>query len=109
VLDATGRRRSSEGSALADTSNVFKSPNASQQIEMIAVVGQRSADEQLARDAARLQMDLREQKGVPSLLDLVKIAERCNQLGANSRSDLEKQLGEQSSIVAGLPPSAVLT
>ena len=41
--------------------------------------------------------------------DLVKIAERCNQLGANSRSDLEKQLGEQSSIVAGLPPSAVLT
>jgi hypothetical protein len=85
---------SAQARALAETCNVFKSHYGTQQVETIAVSGQKSGDDQLARDTARLQTDMRKQKGVPSLLDLVKIAERCNQLGAISRSDLDKQLDE---------------
>jgi hypothetical protein len=85
---------SAQTRALAETCNVFKSHYGTQQVKMIAVSGQRTGDNQLAKDAARLQTDMRKQEGVPSLLDLVKIAERCNQLGAISKSDLHKQLGK---------------
>jgi hypothetical protein len=82
--------------ALAETCNVFKAPHyGTKQVEMIASVGQRSGDAELARDAARLDMYLKKPDvGAPALVDVVKIAERCAQLGAISKSDLDKQLGE---------------
>ncbi len=81
---------------MAETCNVFKSPHyGTKQVEMIATLGQSSGDAELAREAARLDMDLKKPDvGAPALVDLVKIAERCAQLGAISQSDLGKQLGE---------------
>jgi hypothetical protein len=74
--------------ALAKTWNVFRSHYATKQIEAVAVSGQNSGDNQLARDAARLQIDIRKQNDVSSLLDIVKITERCNQLGALPKSHM---------------------
>jgi hypothetical protein len=80
--------RSPEPRALAETCNVFKSHYATKRIEALAISGQKSGDVQLARDAARLQMDIRKQNDVSSLLDIVKITVRCNQLGALPKSDV---------------------
>jgi hypothetical protein len=79
---------SAQARALAETCNVFKSHYSTKQIDMVATLGQKSGDALLDRDAARLQMDMRKQNDVSSLLDIVKITERCNQLGALPRSDV---------------------
>jgi hypothetical protein len=53
------------------------------QIEMVATLGQRSGDAELAQEAAGLQMDLRRQSDdVSTVIEVVKITERCNRLGA---------------------------
>jgi hypothetical protein len=86
---------SSQHRTLAETCNVFKSHYGTKQVEMIATLGQKSGDADLTREAARLETDLKKRDvGAPTLTDLVKIAERCAQLGAISQSDLDKQLGE---------------
>lgn len=75
--------------ALAETCNVFKSHYSTKQIEMVATLGQRSGDAELAREARLLQMDHRKPDGdVSALTEVVKITERCNQLGALPKSDV---------------------
>ena len=49
---------------------------------MAATVGQRSGDAELAREAAQLQKDLaKPYVGAPALVDVVKMTDRCRQLG----------------------------
>jgi outer membrane PBP1 activator LpoA protein len=54
-------------------------------LEVAAASGQRSGDAELAREAARLQIDLKGvQKvgGVPAIIDASKMMTRCRQLNA---------------------------
>jgi hypothetical protein len=85
--------------AVAKTCNVFKSHFATKQVDEIVTWGQKSGDAELAREAASLQIDLRRlpQRSVPALMELVKMIERCNQLGALPKSDVTK-------VVAPIPP-----
>jgi hypothetical protein len=89
---------SAQTQALAETCNVFKSHYATKQVHEVAAWGQESGDAELAREAASLQMDLRKlpQRSVPALIELLKIPERCYQLGAISKSDMTKDLGNSS-------------
>jgi len=77
---------------MAETCNAFKSPYHydTKQVMMIATWGKESGDAELAREAARLQMDLRKlpQGSVPSLIEVFKMTERCYQLGALAKSDV---------------------
>jgi hypothetical protein len=79
---------------VAKTCNVFKSHFATKQVDEIVTWGQKSGDAELAGEAASLQMDLRKlpQRSVPALMELVKMIERCNQLGALPKSDVTKDL-----------------
>ena len=79
---------SAQARALAETCNVFKSHYSTKQIEMVARVGQKSGDAQLVRDATGLQMDLAKEKDTSALIAIVKITQRCNQLGAIPKSDV---------------------
>jgi hypothetical protein len=82
---------SAQARALAETCNVFKPPshNITKQIEMVATWGQKAGDAELAREAARLQMDLKKPYvGVSVDIDMLKMTERCIQLGVLPESDL---------------------
>lgn len=89
VLAGCSSSPSVQARALAETCNVFKSHYANEQIEMAATWGQRSGDAELAREAASLQMDLRNpnEKGVSAIIEVYKMTERCIQLGALPKSD----------------------
>ena len=89
---------SAQTQALVETCNVFKSHYATKQVREVAAWGQDSGDAELAREAASLQMDLKRlpQRAVASLIELLKIPERCYQLGAISKSDVMKDLASPS-------------
>jgi hypothetical protein len=89
---------SAQTQALTETCNVFKSHYATKQVDEVAAWGQESGDAELARESARLQMDLNKlpQRQVPTLIELVKITERCYQLGAIPKSVVTKDFGNQS-------------
>ena len=98
--------RPEPGQLLAETCNVFKlSHYGTKQVDMLATSGLRSGDAEIARDAARLQKEMKSPSAqVQSLIDLTSIAKRCARLGATTRSDLEKQLGDQTSTKADSSP-----
>jgi hypothetical protein len=89
VLAGCSSSPSAQARALAETCNVFKSHYTLKQIEMSATWGQKSGDAEIAREAERLQTDLREpQGGVSAAVEVFMMTERCIQLGALPKSDL---------------------
>jgi hypothetical protein len=69
---------------LAEACNAFKGHYRydTKQVMMITAWGKGSGDAELARESARLQMDLRgPQQQVPATIALFKIAQRCYELG----------------------------
>lgn len=82
---------SAKARALAETCNVFKSHYGTKQVEMIATWGQKAGDAELAQEATHLQMDLKEVNaggGVPAIIEVQKMTERCAQLGVIPQSDV---------------------
>ena len=79
-----------QAQALAETCNIFSSHYANEQIEMAAIWGQRSGDSALEREAALLQIDLKNpnEDDVFAGIEVLKMTERCIQLGALPKSDL---------------------
>lgn len=73
---------SPQARATAEACSIFFHHYELKQIEMAATVGQRSGDAELAREAAQLQKDLaKPYVGAPALVDVVKMTDRCRQLG----------------------------
>lgn len=73
---------SPEARATAEACSVFFRHYELKQIEMTATEGQRSGDAELAREARQLQKDLAQPYiGVPVLIDINRMTDRCRQLG----------------------------
>jgi len=73
---------SPQARATAEACSIFFHHYELKQIEMAATVAQRSGDAELAREAAQLQKDLaKPYVGAPALVDVVKMTDRCRQLG----------------------------
>jgi hypothetical protein len=73
---------SPEARATAEACSVLFSHYGLKQIEMAATEGQRSGDAELAREATQLQKDLSQPYiGVPVLIDITRMTDRCRQLG----------------------------
>jgi hypothetical protein len=88
---------SAQTQVLAETCNVFKSHYATKQVHEVATWGQESGDAELEPESAHLQVDLRGPRGqVSALIELVKITERCYQLGAIPKSDVTKDFANPS-------------
>jgi hypothetical protein len=69
--------------ATAEACSVFSHHYELQQIQTAASEGQKSGDTELAQEARQLQEDLTPTQdiGPPALIDVVKMTERCRQLG----------------------------
>jgi hypothetical protein len=70
--------------ATAEACGVFQHHYGLKQTEMVAEVGQRSGDAELAREARELERDLPkldQDIDVPVLVDVARMTDRCQQLG----------------------------